>query len=50
MEDAYELAQYLKQGGLTADSLRQFEASRIPKIRQIMAAELVRSACCHTIL
>ena len=46
MEDAYELAQYLKHGGLTADSLRQFEAFRIPKIRQIMAAELVR--CCHT--
>ena len=40
-EDACELAHYLDQGGLQADSLRQFEASRIPRVQEVMAAEMV---------
>lgn len=42
LEDAVELAYFLKQGGLTPHSLRKFEASRIPRLQEIMACEMVR--------
>lgn len=42
LEDAVELAQAIKQGGFTPSSLRSFESSRIPRVQEIMAAEMVR--------
>ena len=44
MEDAVELAYFLSQGGLLPDNLRKFEASRIPRVQEVMACEMVRSA------
>jgi len=41
LEDAVELAQAIQEGGLTQDSLRAYEASRIPRVQQILAAEMV---------
>ena len=41
LEDAVELAQAIQQGGLTQESLRAYEAKRIPRIREIMAASMV---------
>lgn len=41
LEDAVELAQAIQQGGLTEDSLRAYEAKRIPRIREVMAASMV---------
>lgn len=46
-EDAVELGYFLSQGGLLPDSLRKFEASRIPRVQQIMACEMV---CCSECL
>lgn len=43
LEDAVELAQAINRGGLTPDSLRAYESSRIPRVQEIMAAEMV----CH---
>jgi len=48
LEDAVELAQAIQEGGLMQDSLRAYEASRIPRVQQILAAEMVSStAGCH---
>lgn len=53
LEDAVELAQAINKGGLTPDSLRAYESSRIPRVQEIMAAEMVChhshsvSACTH---
>ncbi|KAL3137319.1 hypothetical protein ABBQ32_006859 [Trebouxia sp. C0010 RCD-2024] len=41
LEDAVELAQAIKQGGFNPSSLRSFESSRIPRLQEIMAAEMV---------
>lgn len=41
LEDAVELAQAIQQGGLTQESLRAYEAKRIPRIREVMAASMV---------
>lgn len=41
LEDAVELAQAIKEGGLNPDSLRAYESKRIPRIQEIMAAEMV---------
>ena len=41
LEDAVELAQAIQEGGLTQGSLRAYEASRIPRVQQILAAEMV---------
>ena len=52
-EDAVELAQAIQQGGLTQDSLRAFEAGRIPRLQEVMAAEMVsffRPAHCKQVL
>lgn len=49
LEDAHDLAAFLGQAGPVADSLRKFEASRIPRVQTIMAAEMVgflREVCC----
>ena len=43
LEDAVELAQAINKGGLTPGSLRAYESSRIPRVQEIMAAEMV----CH---
>lgn len=43
MEDAVELGQFLSQSGLLPQSLRDYEASRIPRVQQVMACEMV---CC----
>lgn len=40
-EDAVELAQAIQRGGLTQESLRAYEAQRIPRIREVMAASMV---------
>ncbi|KAL0044438.1 hypothetical protein WJX82_006692 [Trebouxia sp. C0006] len=40
LEDAVELAQAIQEGGLMQDSLRAYEASRIPRVQQILAAEM----------
>lgn len=41
LEDAVELAQAIKKGGLNPDSLRAYESKRIPRVQEIMAAEMV---------
>lgn len=41
MEDAVELGHFLSQQGLLPDSLRQYEASRIPRVQEVMACEMV---------
>ena len=41
LEDAVELALAVQDGGLTQDSLRAYEAKRIPRCQEIMAAEMV---------
>ena len=41
LEDAVELAQAIQQGGLTQESLRAYEAKRVPRIREVMAASMV---------
>lgn len=41
LEDAVELAQAIQAGGLTEESLRAYEAKRIPRIREVMAASMV---------
>lgn len=43
-EDAVELAQAVQEQGLTPDSLRAYEAKRIPRVQQILAAEMVSLA------
>lgn len=48
LEDAVELAQAIKQGGFNPSSLRSFESSRIPRLQEIMAAEMVSHVQCHT--
>ncbi|DBA92561.1 hypothetical protein WJX77_007472 [Trebouxia sp. C0004] len=40
LEDAVELAQAIQESGLTQGSLRAYEASRIPRVQQILAAEM----------
>ena len=48
LEDAVELAQAIQEGGLTQGSLRAYEASRIPRVQQILAAEMVSlTPGCH---
>ncbi len=50
LEDAVELAQAIQEGGLTQGSLRAYEASRIPRVQQILAAEMVSlTPGCHII-
>ena len=41
LEDAVDLGCFLAKDGLTPEALRAFEAERIPRIQQIMAAEMV---------
>ena len=41
LEDASELGLAVQEGGLTQDSLRAYEAKRITRMREIMAAEMV---------
>ena len=43
-EDAVILAQTIKYGGLTEASLRAFESQCIPRLQEIMAAEMVSTA------
>jgi len=48
LEDAVELAQAIQEGGTTQGSLRAYEASRIPRVQQILAAEMVSlTPGCH---
>ena len=45
-EDAVHLAHAIQEGGLTPQSLRAFEAKRVSRLQEIMAAEMV-SPCMH---
>ena len=40
-EDAVHLAHAIQEGGLTPQSLRAFEAKRVSRLQEIMAAEMV---------
>lgn len=44
-EDAVHLAHAIQQGGPSSASLRAYEAKRIPRVRQVMAAEMVGLVC-----
>lgn len=48
LEDAAELGRQVKASGLTADTLRSYEKTRIARVQQIMAAELVSMSWCLT--
>ena len=43
-EDAVILAQAIQDGGLAEASLRAFESQRIPRLQEVMAAEMVSTA------
>ena len=40
-DDAVHLAHAIQEGGPIAASLRAYEAKQIPRVREIMAAEMV---------
>lgn len=50
LEDAAELGRQVKAEGLTQASLRTYETTRIERIQQVMAAELVCPAACKLYL
>lgn len=41
LEDAAALGRQVKAAGLGAESLRSYEKTRIPRVQQVMATELV---------
>ena len=41
LEDAVVLAQSIRDGGLTASSLRAYESARIPRLQEIGAFQIV---------
>ena len=41
LEDAAALGQHVQAGGLCPASLRAFEALRVPRVQEVMAAEMV---------
>ncbi len=43
LEDAVELALAVQEGGLGQDSLREYEAKRILRVREVMAAAMASS-------